>query len=43
MKLFKDYLTIVAGVILLAIVLAIRFLPFLLIAWVIVHFVQKWW
>lgn len=37
------WLTLLIGMIILLSLMALRFLPFLVVAYIIVHFLQKWW
>lgn len=41
--LMNKAMAIVTGTLLLLFCLSIRFIPFLLLAWIIVHFIKKWW
>jgi len=43
MGMLKDIAVIMGGASLVLAILALRFSPFLLVAWVIVHFVKKFW
>lgn len=40
---FEDCLATFAGLIFLIFILVLRFAPFVIVAYILVHFAKKWW